>query len=52
VVEMVNCGMDEMKDNASHGVLLMIIWERLEPIRKFEKTTRHFFFILNKDSFT
>jgi hypothetical protein len=48
VVKMVSCRMDEMKDDASHGIFSMIIWEHLEPIRKFEKTTRHFIFIWNR----
>jgi hypothetical protein len=49
---MVSCEVDEMRDNASYGILLMIIWEHLEPIGKFEKTTRHFIFIWNKYTFT
>jgi hypothetical protein len=40
---MVNYGVDEMRNNASHGILSMIIWEHLELIGKFEKITRHFF---------
>jgi hypothetical protein len=52
VMEMVSYKMNEMRNDASQGILSMIIWGHLKLIRKFEKTTRHFFFIWNKHSFT
>jgi hypothetical protein len=42
-VTTLNYGMDEVKNNASHGVFSMIIWEHLKPIRNFEGTIRHDF---------
>jgi hypothetical protein len=42
-VATLNYGMDEVKNNPSHGIFWMIVWEHLKPIGNFEGKIGHDF---------
>jgi hypothetical protein len=43
MMEMLSYRVDEVRNNYSHGVFLMIVWEYLKPIGNFERTIRRVF---------